>query len=200
MGKFGSNLEARRGTISTTRPLRVNERIRVPEVRVIDENGKNLGVFRTEEALRLARERGLDLVEVQPNAVPPVCRIMDYGKYRYEESRRERESRKRQKVIEVKEIRLRPRIDTHDLETKVRQMQQFLADGAKVKVSVLFRGREIVYQELGERVLQRVLDSLGPKAVVEQSPHLEGRTLVMLLAPGRSEAGRSSEQQEGQEQ
>ncbi len=200
MGKFGSNLEARRGTISTTRPLRVNERIRVPEVRVIDENGKNLGVFRTEEALRLARERGLDLVEVQPNAVPPVCRIMDYGKYRYEESRRERESRKRQKVIEVKEIRLRPRIDTHDLETKIRQMQQFLADGAKVKVSVLFRGREIVYQELGERVLQRVLDSLGPKAVVEQSPHLEGRTLVMVLAPGRSEAGRSSDQQEGQEQ
>ncbi|MCX2726091.1 translation initiation factor IF-3 [Thermomicrobium sp. 4228-Ro] len=173
--------------------MRVNERIRVPEVRVIDETGKNLGIFRTEEALRLARERGLDLVEVQPNAHPPVCRIMDYGKYRYEESRRERESRKRQKTIEVKEIRLRPRIDTHDLETKVRQMQQFLADGAKVKVSVLFRGREIVYQELGERVLQRVLDSLGSKAIVEQAPHLEGRTLVMVLAPGRSDLTRPTE-------
>jgi translation initiation factor IF-3 len=171
----------------------VNERIRVPEVRVIDETGKNLGVFRTEEALRLARERGLDLVEVQPNANPPVCRIMDYGKYRYEESRRERESRKRQKAIEVKEIRLRPRIDTHDLETKVRQMQEFLADGAKVKVSVLFRGREIAYQDLGERVLQRVLESLGPKAIVEQAPHLEGRTLVMLLAPGRVEAARPTD-------
>ncbi|MCX7624485.1 MAG: translation initiation factor IF-3 [Thermomicrobium sp.] len=198
--KCGPDLEARRIAISTTRPLRVNERIRVPEVRVIDETGKNLGVFRTEEALRLARERGLDLVEVQPNAIPPVCRIMDYGKYRYEESRRERESRKRQKVIEVKEIRLRPRIDTHDLETKVRQIQQFLADGAKVKVSVLFRGREIVYQDLGGRVLQRVLESLGSKAVVEQAPHLEGRTLVMLLAPGRSDAGRASDKSEEEQE
>lgn len=195
-GKHRSDLGTRRVTISTTRPLRVNERIRVPEVRVIDENGKNLGIFRTEEALRLARERGLDLVEVQPNANPPVCRIMDYGKYRYEESRRERESRKRQKAIEIKEIRLRPRIDTHDLETKVRQMQQFLADGAKVKVSVLFRGREIVYQDLGERVLQRVLDLLGPRATVEQAPHLEGRTLVMVLAPGRGETTRTAEDEQ----
>lgn len=192
------NLWVRRGTISTTRPLRVNERIRVPEVRLIDETGQHLGIFRTEEALRLARERGLDLVEVQPNATPPVCRIMDYGKYRYEESRRERESRKRQKTIEVKEIRLRPRIDTHDLETKVRQIQQFLADGAKVKVTVLFRGREIVYQELGERVLQKVLELLGARAVVEQAPHLEGRTLVMFLAPGRVETARagSADEQE----
>lgn len=170
----------------------MNERIRVPEVRLIDENGQHLGIFRIEEALRLAHERGLDLVEVQPNAVPPVCRIMDYGKYRYEESRRERESRKRQKTIEVKEIRLRPRIDTHDLETKVRQMQQFLADGAKVKVTVLFRGREIVYQELGERVLQRVVDLLGPGVVVDQPPHLEGRTLVMFLSPGRGEGSRTA--------
>ncbi|MBO9305950.1 translation initiation factor IF-3 [Thermomicrobium sp.] len=188
--------------MSTTRPLRVNERIRVPEVRLIDETGHHLGIIRTEEALRLARERGLDLVEVQPNASPPVCRIMDYGKYRYEESRRERESRKRQKTIEVKEIRLRPRIDTHDLETKVRQIQQFLTDGAKVKVTVLFRGREIVYQDLGERVLQRVIDLLGPRAVVEQPPHAEGRTLVMFLAPGHVEVTRtaSSEEREAEGQ
>lgn len=191
--------ETRRDPISTTRPLRVNERIRVPEVRLIDENGQHLGIFRTEEALRLARERGLDLVEVQPNASPPVCRIMDYGKYRYEESRRERESRKRQKTIEIKEIRLRPRIDTHDLETKVRQIQQFLADGAKVKVTVLFRGREIVYQDLGERVLQKVIDLVGPRATVEQPPHLEGRTLVMFLAPGRAEPSRTGTVEEKQE-
>uniref|UniRef100_A0A7C2AS84 Translation initiation factor IF-3 n=1 Tax=Thermomicrobium roseum TaxID=500 RepID=A0A7C2AS84_THERO len=186
--------------MSTTRPLRVNERIRVPEVRLIDETGQHLGIFRTEEALRLARERGLDLVEVQPNATPPVCRIMDYGKYRYEESRRERESRKRQKTIEVKEIRLRPRIDMHDLETKVRQIQQFLADGAKVKVTVLFRGREIVYQELGERVLQKVLELLGPRAMVEQAPHLEGRTLVMFLAPGRGETARTGSADEREQE
>lgn len=150
----------------------------------------------------MARERGLDLVEVQPNASPPVCRIMDYGKYRYEESRRERESRKRQKTIEVKEIRLRPRIDTHDLETKVRQIQQFLTDGAKVKVTVLFRGREIVYQDLGERVLQRVIALLGPRTVVEQPPHAEGRTLVMFLAPGHVEVTRtaSSEEREAEGQ
>ena len=127
---------------------------------------------------------------------------MDYGKYRYEESRRERESRKRQKTIEVKEIRLRPRIDTHDLETKVRQIQQFLTDGAKVKVTVLFRGREIVYQDLGERVLQRVIDLLGPRAVVEQPSHAEGRTLVMFLAPGHVEVTRtaSSEEREAEGQ
>jgi translation initiation factor IF-3 len=163
--------------------LRVNERIRVPEVRLIDEHGTHVGVVRTSEALQWARERGLDLVEVQPNAAPPVCRLMDYGKYRYEESRRERESRKRQRTIEVKEIRLRPRIDTHDFQTKVRQAYQFLESGAKVKVSVLFRGREIAHQELGERLLQRMVESLRERAVLDQPPHLEGRTMVMLLSP-----------------
>lgn len=139
--------------------------------------------MRTSEALQIARERGLDLVEVQPNAVPPVCRLMDYGKYRYEESRRERESRKRQRTVELKEIRMRPRIDTHDFQTKVRQAQQFLEDGAKVRVTVLFRGREIAHQELGERLLQRMAEQLRDKASMDQPPHLEGRTMVMLLSP-----------------
>ena len=152
-------------------------------MRLIDENGTQIGIVRTSEALQIARERGLDLVEVQPNAVPPVCRLMDYGKYRYEESRRERESRKRQRTVELKEIRMRPRIDTHDFQTKVRQAQQFLEDGAKVKVSVLFRGREIAHQELGERLLQRMAEQLRDKASMDQPPHLEGRTMVMLLSP-----------------
>ncbi|WP_284057660.1 translation initiation factor IF-3 [Thermalbibacter longus] len=166
--------------------MRVNERIRVPEVRLIDENGTQIGIVRTSEALQIARERGLDLVEVQPNAVPPVCRLMDYGKYRYEESRRERESRKRQRTVELKEIRMRPRIDTHDFQTKVRQAQQFLEDGAKVKVTVLFRGREIAHQELGERLLQRMAEQLRDKASLDQPPHLEGRTMVMLLSPAQT--------------
>lgn len=152
-------------------------------MRLIDENGAQIGIVRTSEALQIARERGLDLVEVQPNAVPPVCRLMDYGKYRYEESRRERESRKRQRTVELKEIRMRPRIDTHDFQTKVRQAQQFLEDGAKVRVTVLFRGREIAHQELGERLLQRMAEQLRDKASLDQPPHLEGRTMVMLLSP-----------------
>lgn len=152
-------------------------------MRLIDENGTQIGIVRTSEALQIARERGLDLVEVQPNAVPPVCRLMDYGKYRYEESRRERESRKRQRTVELKEIRMRPRIDTHDFQTKVRQAQQFLEDGAKVRVTVLFRGREIAHQELGERLLQRMAEQLRDKASMDQPPHLEGRTMVMLLSP-----------------
>lgn len=152
-------------------------------MRLIDENGTQIGIVRTSEALQIARERGLDLVEVQPNAVPPVCRLMDYGKYRYEESRRERESRKRQRTVELKEIRMRPRIDTHDFQTKVRQAQQFLEDGAKVRVTVLFRGREIAHQELGERLLQRMAEQLRDKASLDQPPHLEGRTMVMLLSP-----------------
>ena len=172
-------------SISTSRPIRINERIRVPEVRLIDEDGTHVGVIRTRDALDMARERGLDLVEVQPNAMPPVCRLMDYGKFRYEESRRERESRKRQKIVAVKEVRLRPKIDDHDLETKGRQAQKFLEAGDKVKVSVLFRGREIAHQDIGQGLLERMAQQLGPVSVVDQSPHMEGRTMVMFLSPTR---------------
>lgn len=179
----------RRISISTTRPVRVNERIRVPEIRLIDEDGSHVGVLRTRDALDMARERGLDLVEVQPNAVPPVCRLMDYGKYRYEESRRERESRKRQKTFDLKEIRLRPKIDDHDLETKGRQAQRFLEAGDKVKMSVLFRGREIAHQDIGKGLLDRLAQQLSGVATIDQAPHLEGRTMVMFLSPAKGLRG-----------
>ncbi len=155
---------------------------------MIDENGTHIGVIRTREALEMARERGLDLVEVQPNAVPPVCRLMDYGKFRYEESRRERESRKKQKTIEVKEVRLRPKIDQHDLETKGRQAMRFLEAGDRVKFSVLFRGREISHQEIGQAILERLAQQLSSVGTVDQPPHLEGRTMVMQMSPSRVRA------------
>lgn len=185
----------REASISTTRPVRTNERIRVPEVRLIDEDGTHIGVVRTREALEMARERGLDLVEVQPNAVPPVCRLMDYGKFRYEESRRERESRKKQKTVAVKEVRLRPKIDDHDLATKGRQALRFLQAGDKVKISVLFRGREMAHQDIGLGLLNQLAEQLAPVAVVDQAPRMEGRSMVMMLspkppAPERGEADR----------
>lgn len=175
----------REESISTTRPARVNERIRIPEVRLIDEEGNHVGIVRTREALEMARERGLDLVEVQPNAAPPVCRLMDYGKYRYEESRRERESRRRQKAQEVKEVRLSPKIDSHDLETKGRNALRFLDAGDKVKLSVRFRGREIAHQEIGRALLERLAEQLSDHAVVDQPPRMEGRSMVMFLSPSR---------------
>jgi translation initiation factor IF-3 len=170
-------------SISTSRPARVNERIRVPEVRLIDEDGEHVGVIRTREALEMARERGYDLVEVQPNAVPPVCRLMDYGKFRYEESRRERESRRRQRTAALKEVRLRPKIDDHDLDTKARQARKFLKAGSKVKLSVLFRGREMAHQDIGRTLLDRVGEQLSDLSTVDQQPHMEGRSMVMLLSP-----------------
>jgi translation initiation factor IF-3 len=161
----------------------VNERIRVPEVRLIDEDGEHIGVVRTREALEMARERGFDLVEVQPNSSPPVCRLMDYGKFRYEESRRERESRRRQRTAALKEVRLRPKIDDHDLDTKGRQARKFLGAGSKVKLSVLFRGREIAHQDLGRNLLVRLADQLSDVSSIDQQPHMEGRSMVMLLSP-----------------
>lgn len=173
----------REASISTTRQVRVNERIRIPEIRLIDEESNNVGIVRTRDALEMARERGLDLVEVSPHAVPPVCRLMDYGKFRYEESRRERESRKRQKVVEVKEVRLTPKIDSHDIETKGRKAKQFLEQGDKVKLSVRFRGREISHQDIGLGLLDQLAQQLSSVGIMDQSPHMEGRTMVMMLSP-----------------
>jgi translation initiation factor IF-3 len=170
-------------SISTSRPARVNERIRVPEVRLIDEEGEHIGVIRTRDALEMARERGYDLVEVQPNAAPPVCRLMDYGKFRYEEGRRERESRRRQRTAALKEVRLRPKIDDHDLDTKARQARKFLKSGSKVKLSVLFRGREIAHQDIGRTLLERIAEQLSDQSTIDQQPHMEGRSMVMLLSP-----------------
>ncbi|NWJ96480.1 MAG: translation initiation factor IF-3 [Chloroflexi bacterium] len=162
--------------------LRVNERIRVPEVRVIDENGEQAGVLKTREALALARQRNLDLVEVAPNAQPPVCRLLDYGKFRYEQTKKERDARKTQKVISIKEVRLRPKIDDHDLETKGKQARGFLEEGHKVKMTVLFRGRELAHTDIGRELLNQMGDLLKDAAVIEQPPKMEGKNMTMMLS------------------
>jgi translation initiation factor IF-3 len=161
----------------------VNDAIRVAEVRVIDDEGKQLGIMNTREALRMAEMKGVDLVEVSPNANPPVCRLMDYGKYVYERSKREREARKAQKVVEVKEIRLRPKTGEHDIGFKLRKARQFLTAGSKVKVRVVFRGREITHPEVGRELLSEILEDLSDVAVVEQRARSEGRSMIMILAP-----------------
>jgi len=162
---------------------RVNEQIGVPEVRLIDENGDNIGVVSRDDALTRAAEAGLDLVEVSPGATPPVCKILDYGRFKYEDQKKKSEARKRQKTIDVKEIKMRPNIDQHDYEVKMRSIQRFLADGDKVKVTLRFRGREMAHQELGLKVLDRVRQELDEVAKVEQFPKLEGRQMIMVMAP-----------------
>ncbi len=177
----------------------MNERIRVREVRLIDEEGQQFGIIPTREALMIARERGLDLVEVGPNSSPPVCRLMDYGRYRYEQSRKERDQRKNQHVTRVKEVRVEPKIGEHDLETKGRQAERFLKSGDKVKLSVLFRGRSITHPELGRDLLQRLADQLSEIGVVEQGARMEGRTMTMYMAPTRAKSD-STEKTEKKEQ
>jgi translation initiation factor IF-3 len=157
--------------------------IRVREVRVIDDEGQQLGILPIQEALRLAYERNLDLVEVAPNAVPPVCRLLDFGKYQYERQKKEREARKAQKVIEIKEIRLRPRTGEHDIAVKVRRTLSFLEEGSKVKVAVRFRGREITHPEVARDQLDLFAEQVGDAAVIEVQPSMEGRYLFMLLSP-----------------
>ncbi|ROR01553.1 translation initiation factor 3 (bIF-3) [Desulfosoma caldarium] len=152
-------------------------------MRVIGADGNQLGILPLDEALNAAREEGLDLVEVAPNADPPVCKIMDYGKFRYQQSKRSQEAKKKQTVIQVKEIKLRPKTDEHDIQTKLRHIRRFLAQKDKAKVTVIFRGREIAFKDRGEMVLQRVLDELKDEVVVEVPPKMEGRNLVMILAP-----------------
>ena len=150
---------------------------------MIGETGEQLGVLSTYEALRIARERGLDLVEVAPTAVPPVCRLLEYGKFKYEQTKKEREARKRQKVITLKEMRLRPKIDDHDLEFKTRLIEEFLRDGDKVKVTVIFRGREITHADIGRAILQKVAADLKEAAIVERAPLMEGKNLSLILSP-----------------
>ncbi len=167
---------------------RVNERIRIREVRLIDDEGRQIGIIPTREALEMARERGLDLVEVAPNASPPVCRLMDYGKFRYEQSRKERESKKHQHVTRLKEVRVEPKIGKADLETKGRQAGKFLDAGDKVKLTVLFRGRSITHPELGRDLLDQLSAQLQDHGTVEQPARMEGRTMTMILAPSRTRA------------
>ena len=162
---------------------RVNDLIDAPEIRVVDADGEMVGVLSVEEGIELAYEAGLDLVEISPNAEPPVCKVLDYGKYKYEEQKRKNEARKKQKTIDVKEIKMRPGIDEHDYQVKLRSMVRFLGEGDKVKVTIRFRGRELVHNELGMKVLDRVRDETEELAKVEAFPRLEGRMMTMVLAP-----------------
>jgi len=162
---------------------RVNEMINVPEVRLIDHNGENVGVVGIENALERAEQVELDLVELSPNANPPVCKILDFGKYKYEAQKKANVARKKQKTVEVKEIKMRPGIEMHDYDVKMRSIQRFITEGDKVKVTLRFRGREMVHQDRGMNVLQRVREDLGEVAKVEQFPRMEGRLLTMVVAP-----------------
>ncbi len=164
----------------------INEEIRDREVRVIDQNGEQLGIMLTRAALELAEERQLDLVKIAPTAKPPVCKIMDYGKYRFEQSKREREIRKNQKVIDIKEVRLSATIEDHDVEVKFKAATKFLKDGDKVKVSIRFRGRQISHSEIGLDVMKDFAERLKDIAVVERRPLTEGRNMTMVLAPKES--------------
>ena len=160
----------------------INEQIRDREVRLIGEDGEQVGVMSAKEAMKLAREAGLDLVKIAPNAKPPVCKIVDYGKYRYELARKEKEAKKKQKVTDVKEIRLSPNIDVNDLNTKANQARKFLGKGDKVKVSLRFRGREMAHVNVGKEILDSFYEKLSDIAVVDKPAKLEGRSMVMFLA------------------
>src|ERR671924_1606030 len=164
---------------------RINERIRVPEVRLVGPNGEQVGIVSVNDALRLAQEADLDLVEVAPTARPPVCKLMDYGKFKYESAQKARESRRNQQQTVIKEQKLRPKIDPHDYETKKGHVVRFLEAGSKVKVTIMFRGREQSHTELGQRILDRLVEDLDGLATVEQPSKLDGRNMVMVLAPAR---------------
>lgn len=162
---------------------RINEDIRAREVHLIDKDGHNLGTVPISEALAKAQEAGLDLVEISPNATPPVVKVLDFGKYKYQEQKKQAEARKKQKVVEVKEIKFRPMIDDHDYQVKLRAMTGFFEEGDKVKITLRFRGREMAHMELGTRLLNRVKEDTGKMAKVESEPRVEGRQMVMVLAP-----------------
>ncbi|MBI5560763.1 MAG: translation initiation factor IF-3 [Deltaproteobacteria bacterium] len=163
--------------------LRINRRIRAAQVRLVDGEGNQVGVLPVPDALKAAEEAGLDLVEVSPDADPPVCRLMDYGKYKYQMSKKAHEAKKKQAVVHVKEIKLRTRTDEHDFQFKVRNIKSFLSDGDKVKVGIFFRGREIMHPKIGEKMLLRVVDETKDVAAVDQNPRLEGRNMTILLGP-----------------
>jgi translation initiation factor IF-3 len=172
----------RRSYIASNEP-RVNEQIRLSPVRLIDTDGAQLGVVPVDQAMSAAREKGMDLVEVAPNARPPVCRIMDYGRYKYEQAKAEREAKRKQHVTQMKEIKMRPNIEEHDVEFKTRHIKRFLSERDKVTVTIMFRGREMAHTENGKEVLDDVVEEIGDLAVVEQQARLEGRNMFLILAP-----------------
>lgn len=170
-------------TIAQEHTHRINREISVPEVRLIGIDGEQLGIVKLAEAFRLSDENDVDLVEIAPNANPPVCRLMDYGKFKYQEQKKAHEARLKQKIIQVKEVKFRPQTDENDYQTKMRKLREFLAEGDKAKVTMRFRGREMAHQEFGLRLLERIKAELEDAAVVESWPKLEGRQMVMVLAP-----------------
>jgi translation initiation factor IF-3 len=165
---------------------RINERIRVPEVRLIDENGEQVGVMRTNDALRYAQERDLDLVEVAPDARPPVCRVLDYSKYKYEQAQKQKQARKHQQQITIREIKFRPKIAENDYKTKKGHVERFLRHKDKVKITIMFRGREVTHPERGQQLLERLAEDLTELAVIEQRANLDGRNMTMLLGPSKA--------------
>lgn len=178
---FPNNVRPRRNEPQDT--VRRNDQIRAREVRLIGDDGEQFGITDRNEALQMAKDAGLDLVEVAATADPPVCRIMDYGKYKYEAQKKKQEAKKRQSVVELKEIKLRPKTDEHDYQTKVKHIRRFLEEGARCKVTIFFRGREIVHKDRGQAMLDRVVEDLGDIAKVDQDARSEGRTLHIMLAP-----------------
>ena len=177
----------RRCVLISKDSLRINEEIHIREVRVTSATGEQLGIMPTREALRLAEEQHLDLVEVAPKAKPPVCRIMDFGKYRYEQQKREKEARKKQKIITIKEVKLRPNIEQHDFDVKLKNALRFVEEGNKVKVTIMFRGRELSHPELGREVLDRVAAELKDVVSIERDAKIEGRNMIMILSPKASQ-------------
>ena len=167
--------------------IRINEKIRAREIRVIDENGEQLGILAPFEALRLAKERGLDLVEVSANAVPPVCRIQDYGRFLYEKEKSERAAKKKQKVITVKEVKFSVTVDEHDYQTKKNKAVKFLADGDKVKASLRFRGRQMAHRDLGYNIINKLIQDIGDAGIVEFMPRMEGTILHAIIAPAKKQ-------------
>lgn len=167
----------------SSKELQINEQIRDREVRVIDSDGSQLGIMPSKKAMELAEQKNLDLVKIAPQATPPVCKIIDYGKYRFEQSKREKEQRKNQRVVEIKEVRLSLNIDVHDFETKKNHAMRFISEGNKVKASIRFRGREMGHPELGLEIMKRFSEAMAEVANVERQPKLEGRTMMMFLAP-----------------
>lgn len=163
----------------------MNERIRAPEIRLIGPEGENIGVVTPEKAMLIAEQAGLDLVEISPNATPPVCKVMDFGKFKYESQKREAEARKKQKIIEIKEVKFRPNTDTHDYQVKLKNVIRFLESGDKVKVTLRFRGREMAHQDLGRILLERVAEDVKDMGKIENMPKMEGRQMVMMIGPAR---------------
>ena len=180
---FVVNIYCRRCVLISKETLRINEEIHIKEVRVTSATGEQLGIMLTRDALKLAEEQHLDLVEVAPKAKPPVCRIMDFGKYRYEQQKREKEAKKKQKVITIKEVKLRPNIEQHDFDVKLKNALRFVEEGNKVKVTIMFRGREMSHQDLGRDVLHRVAERLKDLVLIERDVKLEGKNMIMILAP-----------------